>query len=325
MSMYERIYKIHQLLSERRVISIAELLDRLEISKATLKRDLSVLKDRFNAPIVFDKTLGGYRLDKDNELLGAPYELPGLWFSAEEIHALLTMHHLISDLDSSGLLGSHIQPLQSRLTALLGTADDSAEEVKRRIKLRIVGGRHVHLDHFEAIGSALLKRKRIRISHHARSKNQSTQREVSPQRMIYYQGNWYLDAWCHLRNDLRSFSVDSISRVEILEKKPKDISDKKLDEILGAGYGIFAGKKVQWATLLFSPEVARWVSNEHWHQDQKGKLHPDGSYELKIPYSKDTELLMDILRYGARVKVIAPSTLVQRIHTEINLMKLAYS
>ncbi len=324
MGMYERIYKIDQLLSERRVVSIDELLDRLEISRATLKRDLSVLKDQFNAPIVFDKTLGGYRFDKDNKLSGTPYELPGLWFSAEEIHALLTMHHLISDLDPSGLLGSHVQPLQSRLTALLGTADDSAEEIKRRIKIRIVRGRHVHLEHFEAIGSALLKRKRIRIDHHARGKNQSTQREVSPQRMIYYQGNWYLDAWCHLRNDLRSFSVDSISRVEVLERKAKDISDKRLDEILGAGYGIFAGKKVQWATLLFSPGVARWVSKEHWHQDQKGAFRADGSYELKIPYSKDTELLMDILRYGARVKVIAPLAWVQRVLTEINSMKLSY-
>jgi predicted DNA-binding transcriptional regulator YafY len=284
-----------------------------------------MLKDRFNAPIIFDKTLGGYRFDKDIKLPGASYELPGLWFSAEEIHALLTMHHLISDLDSSGLLGSHIQPLQSRLTALLGTADDSVDEIKRRIKIRMIGKRHVHLEHFEAIGSALLKRKRIRINHHARGKNLSTQREVSPQRMIYYQGNWYLDAWCHLRNDLRSFSVDSISRVEILEKKPKDISDKRLDEVLGAGYGIFAGKKVRWATLLFSSEAARWVSNEHWHQDQKGKFHTDGSYELKIPYSKDTELLMDILKYGARVKVISPLALAQRVSSEINSMKLTYS
>jgi predicted DNA-binding transcriptional regulator YafY len=325
MSMNERIYKIDQLLSERRIVTIAELLEKLEISKATLKRDLALMRDRMNAPIIFDRELGGYRFDKNNKVPGTLYELPGLWFSAEEIHGLLTMHHLLINLDTSGLLSPHIQPLQSRLTALLGAADDPVDEVKRRIKIRMVGARHIHLDHFEAIGFALLKRKRIWIDHYARGKDQTTQREVSPQRLIYYQGNWYLDAWCHLRDDLRSFSVDAINRVEILEKKTKDIPEKRLDEILGAGYGIFAGKKVQWATLLFSPEVARWVSNEHWHQNQKGKFHGDGSYELKIPYSKNIELLMDILRYGARVKVIAPVGLVRRVSTEIDAMKRAYA
>lgn len=325
MSMNERIYKIDQLLSERRVVTIAELLERLEVSKATLKRDLALMRDRMNAPIIFDKELGGYRFDKNAATHGVPYELPGLWFSAEEIHALLTMHHLISDLDTSGLLGSHIQPLQSRLTALLGAADDSVEEVKRRIKIRMVGVRHVQLDHFEAIGSALLKRKQIRIDHYSRGSDQITQRDVSPQRMMYYRGNWYLDAWCHLRDDLRSFSVDAIHRVEILEKKSKDVTEKILNEVLGAGYGIFAGKKVQWATLLFSPDIARWVSNESWHHNQKGRFQGDGNYELKIPYSDDTELLMDILRYGSSVKVISPVGLVRRVTKEIDAMRLAYT
>lgn len=322
--MNERIYKIDQLLSERRVVTIAELLECLEVSKATLKRDLALMRDRMNAPIIFDKELGGYRFDKNTAAHGIPYELPGLWFSAEEIHALLAMHHLISDLDTSGLLGSHIQPLQSRLTALLGAANDPVEEVKRRIKIRMVGIRHLQLAHFEAIGFALLKRKRIRIDYYARGSDQTTHRDVSPQRMVYYRGNWYLDAWCHLRNDLRSFSVDTISRVEILEEKSKDVSDKILDEVLGSGYGIFAGKKVQWATLLFSPEIARWVSNERWHHNQKGKFLEDGNYELKIPYSDDTELLMDILRYGSSVKVISPAGLVRRVSKEIDAMRLAY-
>jgi len=114
-------------------------------------------------------------------------------------------------------------------------------------------------------------------------------------------------------------------RVEILEKRALDVSDKKLDEVLGSGYGIFAGKQVQWATLLFSPECARWVANERWHQKQKGKLHKDGSYELKLPYSKDTELLMDIMKYGAGVKVLAPVELVGRVANEINAMQAVYA
>ena len=321
--MNERIYIIDQMLSERRVVTISQLLDRLEISLATLKRDLAMMRDRIQAPIIFDKELGGYRYEVNEKT--PQFQLPGLWFSAGEIHALLTMHHMLSSLDTGGLLGPHIKPLLSRLTALLGTTDDSIEEIQKRVKIEMMNVRHVQLKQFEAVGSALLRRKRLRIDYYARGTDQTSQRDVSPQRLINYRGNWYLDAWCHLRNDLRSFSVDAIHRVEPLEKHAKDISSQKLDDVLGSGYGIFSGKKVQWATLLFSPEIARWVSNESWHPNQKGSLLKDGRYELKIPYSKDTELLMDILKYGAVVKVIAPTGLITRVAEEINAMKLAYS
>jgi len=324
MSMNERIYKIDQLLSERKVVSVDDLLEHLEVSKATLKRDLAFMRDRLNAPILFDKELSGYRFDLESKSVGTAYELPGLWFSAKEIHALLTMHHLISNLDTGGMLGSHVQALQARLTALLGAANDPVDEVKRRIKIEMIRVRHVELDYFEAIGSALLKRKRILIDHYSRGSDKKTQREVSPQRMIFYHGNWYLDAWCHLRDSLRSFAVDTIDRAEILDKKAKDVSEKSLDENLTAGYGIFAGEKVQWATLLFAPDISRWVSSERWHKDQKGRVLDDGSFELKVPYSDDTELLMDILRYGSKVKVMAPVRLAESINLEIVKMGKIY-
>lgn len=191
-------------------------------------------------------------------------------------------------------------------------------------RIEMMNIRRVQLDQFEAVGSALLKRRRLRIEYYARGTNQISQREISPQRLINYRGNWYLDGWCHLRNDLRSFSIDSIRRVEVLVTKAKDISEKKLNEILGSGYGIFSGKATQWATLHFTPEISRWVSNESWHPKQKGRFLDDGCYELKIPYSKDTELLMDIMRYGAGVKVIAPPSLVGRVSTELNSMLAIY-
>ncbi|MDD5299069.1 MAG: YafY family protein [Gallionella sp.] len=324
MSMNERLYKIDQMLSERRFVTFDEMLARLEVSRATLKRDLAYMRDRLKAPIIFDRELRGYRFDKIDGAHSAQYALPGLWFSAEEIHALLTMQHLLSNLDTSGLLGPHISPLLSRLTALLCTAENPADEVQKRIKLKMIGARKICLEQFQTAGSALLRRKRLMIDYHARGTNETTHREVSPQRLVYYHGNWYLDAWCHLRNSIRNFSVDAIQHAEILEKKAKDISDKKLDDVLGAGYGIFSGAKVQWATLLFTPELARWVAVELWHPKQKGKFYEDGSYELKIPYSNDSELVMDILKCGSGVKVIHPKELRQHVIVEIDAMKLTY-
>lgn len=324
MNQTERFYKIDQLLNEHMVVSFQVLLDALEVSRATLKRDLQYLRDRLNAPIVFDREAGGYRFDKMSTHVGGQYELPGLWFSAEEIHALLTMQHLLANLDTGGLLGPHIKPLLSRLTALIGVAENPAEEVVKRIKIQTVGSRSVHLDNFQVVGSALLRRRRLMIDYYARGNNETTRREVSPQRLIHYRDNWYLDAWCHMRNGLRSFSVDAIKRVELLDVPAKDVSESALDEVLGSGYGIFSGRDVKWATLRFTPARARWVAAEKWHDAQVGRLCDDGSYELKLPYSNDPELLMDILKYGADCYILEPLELKERVQAEIAKMAKQY-
>jgi len=301
MSINERFYKIDQLLSDRRSVPFKELQHALEVSPATLKRDLAYMRDRLNAPIVYDRETGGYRFEKQS--IGTQYELPGLWFSAEEIHALLTMQHLLINLDTGGLLGPHIKPLLSRLTSIIGSDEDELTEVQKRIKIESVGARQFHLDQFQVVGSALLRRKRLMIDYHARGTDEVTRREVSPQRLIYYRDNWYLDAWCHLRNGLRSFSVDTIKRVEILEKN----SD------------------VKWATMHFSGQRARWVASERWHPNQKSKFLSDGTFELKVPYSDDRELLMDVLKHSAEVEIIEPAELRDKVASEINRMQSLYT
>lgn len=307
----ERFYRIDQILNERRFATFVQLQDELGISRATLKRDLQYLRERLNAPIVFDRDAGGYRFDTPDRY--APrYELPGLWFNASEIHALLTMQHLLEEVQP-GLLGPHIAPLLARLKSLLGSHDNAPEEVADRIRILHAAKRKMDLRYFEVLASALLNRKRLLLHHYNRKSGVESEREVSPQRLVYYRDNWYLDAWCHLRKDIRSFAVDAIRHAGISDKTAKTVPARELDTVLGAGYGIFGGSRVQWATLRFTPERARWVSAEEWHPQQKTRFADDGSYLMEIPYSADTELLMDILRHMPEVQVIKPEALKRRL------------
>ena len=110
----ERFYKIDQLLQTRRpVVPVRVFLDELGISLATFKRDLEYMRERLNAPIVWDRDAGAYHFDEETAAKGPKYELPGLWFSPREAQALLTMHHLLVSLGPS-LLGGHLEPIKSR-------------------------------------------------------------------------------------------------------------------------------------------------------------------------------------------------------------------
>ena len=315
----ERFYRIQQLIARHGVVPARRFLDELEISVATFKRDLEYLRSRLNIPIVWDREASGYRYDPRAKL----QELPGLWFSAEEIHALLTMQHLLQNLEP-GLLAPHVQPLLGRLTAALGSRDHSAAEIQRRIRILHLARRALPLRAFQTIARAVLERRRVRLTYYTRIRDEESVREISPQRLVHYRDNWYLDAWCHLRDALRSFAVDAVRAAEVLDTAAIDVPDSELDATLASGYGIFGGRDVQWATLRFSPLRARWVALEQWHPDQRGHRERDGSYLLEIPYSDDRELIMDILRQGAEVEVLGPESLRRRVREQLEAALARY-
>lgn len=306
----ERVYRIDRLLQERTVVPVSVFLDELEVSLATFKRDLEYLRDRLNAPIVWDRDAGGYRFDKPG--VGDKYELPGLWFSASEIHALLTMLHLLKDL-GPGLLTLHVEPLLARLKALLDTKDVPVEDFERRIRIQRVNARACAPEHFLPVISAVLQRKRLIIEHYSRLRDETASREVSPQRLSHYQENWYLDTWCHLRNQIRRFSLDSLRAVTLTEMAALEVPDEELQAALDSGYGIFSGKEIEWAELVFTSTRARWVSQEMWHPAQKCWYDTEGNFHLQVPYTNPIELSMDILRHIPEVKVLSPPGLRQVI------------
>lgn len=304
----ERLYRIDRLLQERTVVSVSDFLAELEVSLATFKRDLEYLRDRLNAPIVWDRDAGGYRFDKQGA--GTKYELPGLWFSASEIHALLTMRQLLTSL-GPGLLSTHVEPLLAKLRMLLDSKDVPIEAFEKRIRIQRLSARPYEPEHFLPVVTAVLQRKRLVIDHYNKSRNETVRREVSPQRLNHYQENWYLDAWCHLRNEIRRFALDSLRGVWLGKEAAEEIPDNELRAALDAGYGIFSGSQLEWAELAFSNERARWVKQEVWHPDQKGRFADDGTYHLQIPYTDARELSMNILRHVPEVKVLAPPSLKQ--------------
>ena len=310
----ERFYKIEMLIRSRGSVSFAVLMDELGVSRATLKRDLEYLRERLDAPIVYDRFANGYSMRPDaRDARQLRHELPGVWFSEREIHALLTMHQLIQGLDEGGVLARHLQPLLDKLHGMIGAGDGQGRELIKRVKIMSAARRPVAGRHFELIGSAITLRKRVQMRYWVRSRREETERSVSPQRLVYWRNTWYLDAWCHSADALRRFALDAIRSATLQEQRAKDVALKSIEAALDAGYGVFSGSRLHWAVLRFTAEAAQWVQHEQWHPQQQATLHADGTLTLRLPYADATELAMDILRHGEQVRVLSPATLVQRV------------
>jgi proteasome accessory factor C len=304
MKSFEHIYQLHRLLKQARYPVPAERVsEELKCSPATTKRVLRYLRDVLNAPLETSREPRGYRYTDD------AYELPGFWFSATELQSLLTFQQLLASFQP-GLLDDALNPLRKRLDEILlsqGLKPSNAA----RIRLLRSAARPVGNQIFPVLAAAVLQRKRLELHYQARGTGQRSTRQVSPQRLTHYRDNWYLDAWCHQSAALRIFATDRIEAARLLEAAAEDTDEQHLDQTLGASYGIFSGAPTAIAVLRFSAERARWIAAEQWHPQQQAQWLPDGTYELRIPYRHDEELILDILRYGPDVQVLSPHELRQ--------------
>ncbi|WP_310384163.1 helix-turn-helix transcriptional regulator [Roseateles sp.] len=311
MSKTARVYKIEMLIRNRGHVSFQALKEELAVSDATLKRDLDYLRDQLGAPIEYDRFHNGYGFGA--EYRGQKHELPGLWFSERELYSLLMAHQMLSELDSEGVISRHLAPLLERIHLLLASGEADAKALLKRIKIISPAKRPVPVQFFEMVGEALLKRRRLHLRYLTRGRATVSERDVSPQRLVHYRNTWYLDAWCHSRDKVLRFALDAIEAATTLDAKAKEIPLKQVQAEMDGGFGIFAGEKRQWATLVFQEKAAQWVSREEWHAEQQGVWLTDGTYQLKVPFVHETEIVMDILRHGNQVRAVAPANLVAAV------------
>jgi len=298
MSQMERIYKLDRLFRRKKPPSRHEIVDMFEISQAQFKRDLEYMRNRLGAPVTFDVQAGGYKYTSEE------FNLPGLWFTEREVYSLLVMNSLLEQLQP-GFVQEQLGPFRDKLRALLGKSGRGTKSILERMQVTAVPQRPVDPEHFQAICDATLRRKKLRMRYYSRSRGEESDRIVSPQRVIYYRGNWYLDAWCHEKEAVRRFAIDAVRLASVLEEPAQEVEAATWQQ----GYGIFSGPAEHTAVLVFDEVAARWVAEEEWHPQQRASTLPDGGLRLEVPYSNPQEIIMDILRHGPHVEVLQPASL----------------
>jgi len=309
MSRLERIYAFHQKVKNNRFPNATTLIDEFELSRATAHRDISYMRDRLLAPLAFDSSRKGFYYTEDD------FTLP-----FEDSPKLLFLMGLLNKMaDEAGLGGlPEMKKLEKRLAELIAPG---YERLMDNVLCQWIEVESLTPSIFETIVETVLRGRLLDITYHSAEAEKSSRR-LEPQRLINYQGRWYLLAYCLLRHDHRLFHMARIETAAIGKKitTPHPAPDSLLDE----AFGIFTGKVRYHAKIEFTGTAAELVRKQHWHKNQE-IIEQDHGIILSLPVSDDREIIMKILQYGSMAQVLTPDSLREKIRLEILNMVECYS
>jgi proteasome accessory factor C len=301
------LYRVHEILkdgSARMPISKSEIAQKLSCPIRSLDRTLKCLKESYMAPLRFSKRKpSGYYYEE-----GENFDLPGIWFNKEELASLVCIRQIIKDFPQ-GVASKTLEQFWKRIEKVSFEEGQLPGNIwTKKLKVIPIAGREVSDLVFRFIVEAIVYDKRCIIQYKALGK-ESTKREISPLQLIRYKDNWYVDAWCHEKNGFREFALSRIKDIRMLPKKAVKKSKKSINNFFADAYGIFTGKADKKALILFKGIAAEEMSQEIWHPNQKVIASDENELRLEIPYSNDTELLMDIFRWGHLAEILEPNDL----------------
>ena len=154
-----------------------------------------------------------------------------------------------------------------------------------------------------AVRDALSSKRRLRLTYHGANRDQTTEREVDPVRLIVVEGHTYLEGWCRLAEGLRTFRLDRVLAAEVLDAPAEPPADLPLHDVSS---GVFhPGPDDLVVTLNLAP-AGRWVAEYYPVESVEER---DGYLRVRLRTSDETWVRRLALRLGAAGHIVEPPEL----------------
>ena len=278
----------------------ADLAARLGVSVRTLHRYIEML-DEMGIPVYTGRgPYGGFSLVRG-------YKMPPLVFSPEEAVAVYLGTSLVSAMWGR-LYTDAAQSALVKLDNLL--PDEQRHEVAWASKSLVVTG--MHRSDLDALGDILEKlrravreRRQVRMQYQSRTQTETGSRELDPYAIVHRWGWWYVIGFCHLRGSVRTFRVDRIRELTLLEQAFDIPADFDIHTYLEQEQVVQPGFEVRLHFAAQASAMAREYANGWDALEQQ----PDGSLIVTLHAPDLNWAASSILAYGPLVEVLDPPEL----------------
>jgi predicted DNA-binding transcriptional regulator YafY len=329
-----RQWSILRDLEASRRLTIDELAKRTGVTTRTIRRDLEALQAS-GFPL-YDETIDGKRywmleakafrrLDDTGFTLA---ELSALYFSRTLLECLAAtpfQQDVSAAFDKlSAALTPGMRQFLDRLPLVFqakGAAEQAADHAPEHVE-HAERDRKWQRERVARLLDATLNHRRATMKYYSMSSGREKTYLVEPYRLVYSQGGLYVLAFVPEYSALRTFSVDRIRGLSLLEERftPSEVPDAAFAHSLGMNEG--APEHIE---IAFEPRIAPYVRERRWHPSQKLAERKDGGLVLSLEVCNDWALRSWILGFGRLARVIAPASLKAQIKDEIDRASERYA
>jgi predicted DNA-binding transcriptional regulator YafY len=308
----ERMLRIHQALQAGGFPNATTLARALEVSTKSIQRDLDFMRDRLDLPIAYDAARFGYRYTE------AVKAFPTLQITEGELVALVVAEKALQQYRGTSFEKPLLSAIRKMEQSLPDTISVNLADVDQTISFRTRAEPVLDLQIFDTLAKAVAHRQQVEITYRKPGQRQAERRLIDPYHLANINGEWFLFAHDHLRDDLRTFVPARIQAIKPTGKtfpRPQKFS---LEKRLHGSFGVRSGHGDYDVILRFNPRAADYVREKKWHETQRLRNLRDGGVELSLRLSGLEEVARWVLSWGGDAKVVKPRELAHAVRAAAN-------
>ncbi|WP_099240687.1 helix-turn-helix transcriptional regulator [Synechococcus sp. BDU 130192] len=306
----ERLLEIDRLIRSRERQTQVSLAQTLEVSERTIRNDVNFLRDRYDAPLEYDRNQGWYYTDSN-------WRLPTIPVTQGELFALTLGARMLESYSGSIYqiqLRETIERIAERLPEQ--SVINLRQLAEERVHFRVGGEIQLNPEIWQALIEASERSQSVLMRYYSPQRQQISERIFDPYVLdIYRASNPYVWGYCHLREEVRQFRIDRIRKLEptgqTFERREFDLQEK-----LKNSFQYEVGGKTYDVAIAFDAQTAPYITERQWHSTQRIETLADGSITLRFTASGLNDMKRWILGYGRGAIAKSPPELVKMLEQE---------
>jgi len=299
--------RIHQAIQSASFPTATTLAAGLEVSTKSIQRDIDFMRDRLELPIEFDRARWGYRYTEEVSAF------PTLKITEGELFALVVAEKALQQYRGTSFERPLLSALRKMGQSLPDTISLNLAEIDQAISFRTRAEPILDLAIFDQLAKATAARRQLELVYRKPGQRETEVRRVDPYHLANINGEWFLFAFDHLRQDIRTFVPSRIKAAKATGNTFPRPHKFSLEQRLRGSFGVQSGQGRFEIALRFDERVADYIREKKWHPSQQLRELRSGGVELRMELSSLAEVERWVLSWGGHARVLRPRALVEAV------------
>jgi predicted DNA-binding transcriptional regulator YafY len=299
----ERMLRIHQAIQSGKLPNARTLAAELEVSTKSIYRDIDFMRDRLDLPVEFDRPRNGFRYTQE---VGG---FPTMQITEGELFALLVAEKALQQYRGTTFEKPLLSAFRKMAASLPDTVSVNLADWEQTISFRTSAEPLLNLETFDTLAKATSQHRQLELTYRKPGRKETEPRVVDPYHLANINGEWFLFAFCHLRNDIRTFVPARILHARPTGRRFVRPHKFSLEKRLRDSFGVLTGQEDHAVVIRFDEVAADYIREKRWHPSQRLVELQNGEVELRLQLSSLAEIRRWILSWGGHAVAVQPREL----------------